>query len=206
MSAASKYTFDTEFRAEGDLVSNAARARQKKAYTMDEIDQLSAKAREQGMKAGQVRAIEAQTQEVARLVEALRNVAQSAGRASDDVREEAAMIGLAAARKLSAAAIDALPAVDVEEVLRHALHQALGEPRIVLHTSPEVAEMIKPRLAEIAHEEGFEGRVVVAGEAGLGRADCRIEWRGGGAERSAATIEAAIAELIARRFSHSSEE
>ena len=59
MSGASKYTFDVEFRPEGDLVSNAARARQKKAYTTDEIDQLSARAREQGMKAGQVRAAEA---------------------------------------------------------------------------------------------------------------------------------------------------
>ncbi len=59
-------------------------------------------------------------------------------------------------------------------------------------------------LAEIAHEEGFEGRIVVAGEAQLGHADCRIEWRGGGAERSAEQIESAIAELIARRFTHSS--
>ena len=29
-----KFTFDTEFRSEGDLVSNAARARQKKSYAM----------------------------------------------------------------------------------------------------------------------------------------------------------------------------
>ena len=45
MSAASKYTFDIEFRPEGDLVSNAARARQKKAYSTEEIDTLSARAR-----------------------------------------------------------------------------------------------------------------------------------------------------------------
>ena len=119
------------------------------------------------------------------------------------MREEASLLALAAARKLAAAAVDALPQAEVEEVLRHALHQALGEPRIVLHTSPKVAELLKPRLAEIAHEEGFEGRVVVSGEAALGHADCRIEWRGGGAERSEHSIEAAIAELIARRFSRS---
>ncbi|HEY0301889.1 MAG TPA: hypothetical protein VGC36_11170, partial [Rhizomicrobium sp.] len=83
-------------------------------------------------------------------------------------------------------------------------HQALGEPRVVLHTSPRIAELLRPRLAEIAHEEGFEGRVVVSGEAALGSADCRIEWRGGGAERSEHVIEAAIADAIARRFSHSS--
>ena len=206
MTASAKYTFDVEFRPEGDLVSNAARARQKRAYTMDEIDQLSAKARDQGMKAGQVRAVEAQALEVAKLVEALKGVVARTTRATDEVREEASMIALAAARKLAGAAVEALPTADVEEVLRHALHQALGEPRIVLHTSPQVAELLRPRLAEIAHEEGFEGRVVVAGEAAMGSADCRIEWRGGGAERSTQQIEPAIGELIARRFSHPSEE
>jgi len=206
MTASAKYTFDVEFRPEGDLVSNAARARQKKAYTTDEIDQLSARAREQGMKAGQVRAAEMQAQEVAKLVDALKAVVARTTRASDEVREEASLIALAAARKLAGAAVEALPIVDVEEVLRHALHQALGEPRIVLHTSQKVAELLRPKLAEIAHEEGFEGRVVVAGEAAMGSADCRIEWRGGGAERSTQQIEAAIGELIARRFSHPSEE
>ena len=206
MTASAKYTFDIEFRPEGDLVSNAARARQKRAYTTDEIDQLSARAREQGMKAGQVRAAEMQVQEVAKLVEALKGVVTRSTRATDEVREEASMIALAAARKLAGAAVEALPTADVEDVLRHALHQALGEPRIVLHTSPQVAELLRPKLAEIAHEEGFDGRVVVTGEAAMGMADCRIEWRGGGAERSTQQIESAIGELIARRFSHPSEE
>jgi flagellar assembly protein FliH len=199
--ASSKYTFDIEFRPEGDLVSNAARARQKKAYSTEEIDALSARAREQGMKAGQVRAAEAQTQEIAKLVDALRDVVTRAGRAADDVRQEASLLALAAARKLASAAVGALPGAEVEDVLRHAMRQALGEPRIVLHASPKVAELLKSRLAEIALQEGFDGRVVVSGEAALGPADCRIEWRGGGAERSESAIEAAIAALIARRFS-----
>ena len=41
---AKKFTFDTEFRSEGDLVSNAARARQRKVYTQDEIDQMKKEA------------------------------------------------------------------------------------------------------------------------------------------------------------------
>ncbi len=154
------------------------------------------------MKAGQVRAAEAVAQETTRLVEHLRNVVARSSKATDEVRHEAAMLALAAARKLASAAVAALPAGEVEDVLRAAMHQAIAEPRIVLHTSPKVAEMLKEKLAGIAHEEGFEGRVVVSGEAALGNADCRIEWRGGGAERSEEAIEAAIAALIARRFSN----
>jgi flagellar assembly protein FliH len=199
-----KYTFDVEFLPGGsDRLSLSERGRQRKVYSMDEIDQLSARAREQGMKVGHIQAIEAQTQEIAKLVDILREVVAQSGQATNEVRHDACLLGLAAARKLSAAALLALPAADVEETLRHALHQAVGEPRIVLHTSPKVAEVLKPRLAEIAHEEGFEGRVVISGEASLATADCRIEWRGGGAERSESAIEEAIADLIARRFSNS---
>ena len=59
MSDIKKFAFDTEFRPEGDLVSNAARARQRKVFTQEEIDHMFSRARQEGMKAGQVRAAEA---------------------------------------------------------------------------------------------------------------------------------------------------
>jgi flagellar assembly protein FliH len=202
MSTASKYTFDIEFRPEGDLISNAARARQKKSYTTEEIDTLSARAREQGMKAGQVRAAEAVAAETAKLVAMVREMLNGSHRATDDVRQEAALLALAAARKLAAAAIDHLPAADVEQALRGALHQAIGEPRVVLHANQRVVDILKPQLEDIARQEGFEGRLAIVADPSMATADCRIDWRGGGAERSEGAIEAAIAELIARRFSN----
>ena len=57
------------------------------------------------------------------------------------------------------------------------------------------------RLGEIAHEEGFEGRVQLAADGAFANSDCRIEWRGGGVERAEAAIDAALNELFARRFS-----
>jgi flagellar assembly protein FliH len=83
------------------------------------------------------------------------------------------------------------------------MHQAIGEPRITLRAAPAVAEVLEPRLADIAHEEGYEGRVMVAADAGMTGGDCRIEWRGGGAERSEKIIEDALTALIAHRFSSS---
>jgi hypothetical protein len=43
---------------------------------------------------------------------------------------------------------------------------------------------------------------MIAADLAMTGADCRIEWRGGGAERSEQTIEDALAALIAHRFSH----
>src|ERR1700761_9342090 len=104
---ATKFTFDTEFRDEGDLVSNAARARQKKAYSHAEIDQLCAKAREQGMKAGQVRAQEAIAAGASDVAAVLSSVLARTSKEVETVRAEAAAIALAAAKKLARSALAA---------------------------------------------------------------------------------------------------
>ena len=78
-----------------------------------------------------------------------------------------------------------------------------GEPRIVLRASKRVVEALSGCVDEIAHQEGFEGRIVVTADPAIKGADCRIEWRGGGAERSEAAIEHDLAAIIARRFPHS---
>lgn len=197
---ATKYTFDVEFREEGDLVSNAARARQKKAYTHAEIDQMCARAREQGMKSGQVRAQDAIAAGATDAAQALRNALDATRDEIETIRADATAIAVAAAIKLARAALAAVPLAEVETALREAMHQAIGEPRVLLRASPAIMEAISPRLAEIAHEEGYEGRVQVSADPALKGTDCRVEWRGGGAERNESAIEAALHELITRHF------
>ncbi|HWA90442.1 MAG TPA: FliH/SctL family protein [Rhizomicrobium sp.] len=196
-----KFHFDTEFAAGGDRVSHAARGRVKRTLTTDEIETLCAQARAEGTKAGEARALEAIAQNARDVGVVLRQALDRSHAEIEQVREEAAGLALAAARKLVPMALDALPAADVERALREAIHQAIGEPRIVLRASPKVIEALNGRIAEIAQEEGYEGRVVASADPAIKNADCRIEWRGGGAERSEAAIEQALADIITRRFS-----
>jgi flagellar assembly protein FliH len=199
--SAKKFTFDVEFRPEGDLVSNAARARQRKAFTQEEIDSMFARARLEGMKAGQVRASEAIAAAIEKLSVVVRETARDAQNQIESLREEAARFAFVAARKLAPVAIASLPEGDVHEALREAMHQAIGEPRIVLRASQKVIDALKEKVDEIAHEQGYEGRIVATADPGITGADCRIEWRGGGAERNLEQLEDAIGEVIARRFS-----
>ena len=195
------FKFDTEFTSDGERVSLAARARAKKSLSADEIDMMCAKARSEGAKSGEARALETVAQATRDAADALRRALTTSHAEIEQVREEAAGIAFAVARKLAALALEALPTADVEQALREAIHQAIGEPRIVLRASQRVVEALGERVAEIAHEEGFEGRVIIFADPAIKGADCRIEWRGGGAERSEAAIDQALAELIARRFS-----
>ncbi len=198
-----KFTFDTEFRDGGEVASPAARGRQKKVLTTDEIETMCARAKQEGAESGQVQATENVERTIAALVISIRAVLDQSRMAIEEIRAEATELAFAAAKKIAPAALAALPAGDVEAALREAMHQAIGEPRITLRASPAVVAALEPRIQAIALEEGYEGRVMIAADPAVTGADCRIEWRGGGSERSEAAIEAALDALIERRFSNS---
>jgi len=199
--ATAKFTFDTEFRGPSDVASDAARARQKKTLTVEEIETMRASAQAEGTQAASVLAAENIERTAAMLVTALRAALDRSHDEIETVRAEAASLALAAAKKIAPAALAALPAGDVENALREAMHQAIGEPRITLRAAPDVIAALEGKVEAIAHEEGYDGRVILATDPAITNADCRIEWRGGGSERSEAAIEAALDALIARRFS-----
>jgi len=201
MSPSHKFTFDTEFRGPSDVISDAARARQKKTLTNEEIEAMCAQAQALGSETASVRAAEKIERSAAALVTALRAALDSSHAEIEAVRAESALLAMAAAKRIAPAALAALPAGDVENALREAMHQAIGEPRITLRAAPDVIAALESKVAGIAHEEGYDGRVMMAADPGISGADCRIEWRGGGSERSEAAIEAALDALIARRFS-----
>jgi flagellar assembly protein FliH len=201
MSGERKFTFDTEFLGKEDRRTPAARARQKQTLTTEELDNLQAEARAEGANNSQARSTDALERAISALTISLRAALDTTHAEIETLRDDAARLALAMARKLAPAALAALPAADVENALRQAMHQAIAEPRITLRTAPEAAGVLESRLAEIAHQEGYEGRILIAPDPAMPAGDCRIEWRGGGAERSESTIEEILSSLIDHRFS-----
>jgi flagellar assembly protein FliH len=202
MSSTNKFTFDTEFAGAEDRRAPAARARQKQTLTTEELDNLQTLARLDGENNAKARSTDALERSIAALTISVRAALDTSHAEIENLRAEAARLALAMAKKIAPAALAALPAGDVEIALRQAMHQAIAEPRITLRAAPQVTEVLEPRLADIAHAEGYDGRVLIAADPAMTGADCRIEWRGGGAERSESTIEDALAALIDHRFSH----
>jgi len=198
-----KFTFDTEFLGNEDRRAPAARARQKQTLTTEQLDNLKTLARLEGENNAKVCAAEAMEGAIAALTISVRAALDTSHAEIEMLREEAAQLALVMANKIAPTALAALPAGEVETALRQAMHQAIAEPRITLRAAPDVAEVLEGRLSEIAHQEGYDGRVIVAADPSMTAGDCRIEWRGGGAERSAQKIEDALAALVVHRFSNS---
>lgn len=199
---APKFTFDTEFTGSQDRRAPAAQARQKQTHTIEELENIKAAARSDGESCAQARATDTLERTIAALTISIRAALDISHAEIDQVRDDAARLAMAMAKKIAPAALAALPAGDVEAALRQAMHQAIAEPRITLRAAPAVTEVLESRLADIAHQEGYEGRVQIAADPAMTGADCRIEWRGGGAERSESVIEDALNALISRHFSH----
>jgi flagellar assembly protein FliH len=205
MNTTVKFTFDTHF--DGDNPRNKkSDVRSRKSYSAEEIEAMKSEAREEGRADGDVRASHAIAASIGQVAAAVLAAIQAMDGEIECIRAEAAGLAIAAAKKLAHAALAAAPEVEIEEALRVALHQAIGEPRVVVTTSPVLALKIQERANEIAHEEGFEGRVQFVPDDGLTNADCRVEWRGGGIERAQSAIESALADLMARRFPQSAPE
>ena len=175
MTTAKKFTFDTEFLGAENRPAPAARARQKQTLTTEQLDNLQASARSEGESHASVRAAEALERTIAALTISIRAALDTCHAEIEAVRAEAAGLALAMARKIAPAALAALPAGDVEQALRQAMLQAIGEPRITLRAAPAVAAILEPRLADIAHEEGYDGRVTIASDPHMTGADCRID-------------------------------
>ena len=199
MNKAVKFTFDTHFDGStpGETKNDA---RSRKTYSADEIELMKREASEEGRRDGNVRATQAVAASMGQVAAAVLAAIEAMDEEIETIRTEAAMLAVAAAKKLARAALAAVPEPEITEALRAALHQAIGEPRIVVKTAPHLAQAIEQRAAEIAVQEGYEGRMHFVADGDLFDADCRIEWRGGGIERAQATIEAALDDLVARRF------
>ncbi|HEY4263902.1 MAG TPA: FliH/SctL family protein [Micropepsaceae bacterium] len=199
MGTAVKFTFDTDFDS-GAPDTARADARSRKNYSAEEIEEIKREARDEGHRDGNVRATQAVAASIGQVAAAVLSAIEAMDSEIEAIRSEAAGLAVAASKKLARAALAAAPEAEIAEALQVALHQAIGEPRVVIKTSPLLAQKIQERANEIANAEGYEGRMQFVGDGGLSDADCRIEWRGGGIERTQAALEHALNDLVARRF------
>lgn len=189
-----KFTFDQRFDAPqpGSAASTATKA--KRFYTPEELEVAKAEAFERGSRSIDALAARALGQIAEAMMTALRTLEQMAAEA----RAEALTTGVHAARRIADAALRRYPLDEIEDTIAHCLTQAPHEPRIVVRIAPTIAEALKVRIAALAENIGFAGRIVVTPDTGIGTADCRLEWTDGGVERDSSAIAARIDAVLER--------
>ncbi|MEO1040515.1 MAG: FliH/SctL family protein [Pseudomonadota bacterium] len=122
------------------------------------------------------------------------------------MRADAARLACAAARVIAGEALKQYGADTIEACALEALHDLRAEPRLAVRVAPELVENIADRLQHEAERLGFEGAVIVRGDEEVVSGDVVLEWRAGAIERSAAEIEARIAETVEKWLARPSED
>ena len=77
---------------------------------------------------------------------------------------------------------------------------AAGEPRLLVRAHPMITPDLEMRLKDAFARASFQGSYSVVTDYELQPGDCRLEWDGGGAERSEARIWLDIRALVAANF------
>jgi flagellar assembly protein FliH len=111
---------------------------------------------------------------------------------------EAVEVAVAVAGKLAPALVAREPIAEIAALTTECFTAFLTAPHLVVRVNDALYAAACELLDEIARSRGFEGRLVVLGEADIAPGDCRIEWADGGVIRDRADIAAAIDDLVAR--------
>ena len=196
MAQVRKYGFDTEFAPDGAVMREAP-----KRLTPEEIAAECAAAYERGKQDAVAQA----ERKVAAALEALADAASAVltrlDTESTAMREEAARIALAAARKISGEALDAFSVERAAAAVEAAMDALRHQPRLLVKLPPADAEVLKPRIAAMCETHAYAGAILVRAEDGLRTGEVVIDWSDGvvslspaeAAERINTLVEAALA-------------
>jgi len=191
-----KYLFDVDFSA-------GAKARQSEpSITLAEhaarVTEAEVAAYRKGLAEAQASfqhmgaaALERIGAELARLHQGLDAVAAG-------LEMEAVEVAVAVARKLAPELIAREPFAEIAALARECFRHLIAAPHLVIRVNEALHATAREQIEEVARARGFEGRLVVLGEAEIPLGDCRIEWADGGIHRDRAAVEATITEAVAR--------
>lgn len=196
MSARAKFLFDTDFGAAAGTRKGAPPV--PAAEHQAAVAEAEARGYRSGMNAAEAEAqrrVAAAYERIAALLEGLAGRLQAV---EDRLEAEAVEVAVAVARKLAPELIAQQPLAEISALVTECFRELLTAPHVVIRVNDGLYAQARERLEEIARARGFDGRLVVLGEADVALGDCRVEWADGGLVRDRAATEAAIAEAVGR--------
>ncbi len=201
MSGGVKFLFDTDFQDVDPSAAFAQEAAEKApVFSQEQLEAAREEGRGEGRQDGRREALQ-------ELEAAAQAALQRVAAALEQMRlaqvqrwSEAVAVAVLVARKIAAAAIEAAPLAEVEATIETCLDEFREEPRVVIRVHEPLVETLAARLDAIIERHGLTADIVVLGDDGLAKGDCRIEWADGGAERIGAQLEAAVEEAVQRHL------
>lgn len=114
------------------------------------------------------------------------------------LKHDMAKVALAIAERLAPNLMRREPLAELEGMIEEVLRDLGTEPRAILKVHPDVVEILREKVAEMTLASGYEGQVLVFGDASFDYVDGRVEWVDGGAERRLSSLMQAVETSVNR--------
>jgi len=186
-----KYAFDTEFAPDGEIMREPP-----KRITAEEVQSASNEAYERGKQDALAQAERRTAAALEAIADAASGVLTRLDVESRAMRTEAAHVALAAARKIAGSALDAFGLERAAHAIEQAMDTLRHQPRLLVKLPPDVAEALKPRIAEMCKTHAYASAVLVRAEPGLKTGEVVIDWSDGVVAMDPADAARRIEELI----------
>lgn len=177
-----------------------SRARSKEVITEDDLARVRAEGVAEGHEDASREA--AQSMEL-RLTEAFEIVGERLGEvisgteaAHAAAARDANAIAVAIARRMVPELYRRNAAAEIELTVASVLSRVLEPSELTVHTAETLADPLRDRITALAETRGIGDRIRIAADPALPEGDCRIEWPGGGAERTSAAMWAEIEAVV----------
>lgn len=211
MAAPARFLFDNDFSAPARDDAVPATVMLPEPEHLARLAEAEAAAFERGLAAGrdsaEAQAADRTAREAMRLSDEAQRLASAAQSIlavldTERARIEADAMRLAeiVAIKIAGTLIERQPRERILGLLEDCFAPLRAAPHLVIRLSDADAEPIQTELKRLVAERGFEGRLVVLGEPGMARGDCRIEWADGGIVLDHAALIAGIEAAIGRHL------
>lgn len=165
-------------------------------------------AREDGYVAGHAAALEEiSTSREQYVADALTLVGQGLGKldekqavANREMGETVMRLVYALMRKVIPIEAEKHAIENISQFVSKVLPLVIGEPKLIVRVHSSIVPLVEERLKTTFTRASFQGGFSVIADFELQPGDCRLDWSGGGADRSEARIWAEIREVIAANY------
>lgn len=189
-----KFSYETVFDDEGGIAYTPPK--QKRIFTLEEVNQIRADCYEDGQRSALVVAEQAAAVALQAIAQAAHAALSTLVRIAHDHRVESAELSLACARQIADAALEQFPDAPARAALDALAAEITTGPRLTVRASADLVERFQQTLNEQAQALGLPGQIIVKADPIMPHAAFHFDWGDGRASYDPTVTAERVAQAL----------
>lgn len=189
-----KFAFDTEFDAVGGIARQARRERI--MIPSEEVEHIRRQAFAEGERAAQTTIQAQQAQAITHISAVCGQALAKLAEVAHEHRVASAELALACAKAIAGAALYNFPQAPLDAALEALAREIEAQPKLIISTSPQLADGLQWQLEEMAARIGYPGAIQVKPDGAFGPYAFTLDFGDGAASYDPLAAAARVTETL----------